>query len=500
MFDHLESLLDCAFDVDSNPVRQLGAMAWFFYWIVIASGIYVYIFFDTGITQAYLSVEHLTNEQWYAGGIMRSFHRYASDALVLVIMLHLIREFAWDRLHGARYFTWITGVALLWLLYASGITGYWIVWDKLAQYIAIASAEWLDSLPLFGEPIARNFLTQSMLSGRFFTLFIFIHIFVPLLMLFFMWLHIQRLSLPRVNPSNSLMAGTLAALLILSLALPAESQGPAVLHEVPDRMGIDWFYLFIFPMLDHVPGITLWISLFVITFILILLPWVPRLNNDIAVVDLANCNGCGRCEQDCPYSAIMMAPRTDGLPYQFQAEVNPGLCTGCGICTGACPTATPYRRRSALVPGIQLQGRPMDKLREEVIDKLGDNQADIRILLVNCEQTARFNTVEMSGVTVITLPCVGMFPPSFMDFVLSQNLADGICIYGCVKMNCYQRLGNEWTMQRMDRQRDPFLRERVDRDRMLTIWSNGSDIRDLHNKLDQFHQRLKARLDQACQN
>jgi quinol-cytochrome oxidoreductase complex cytochrome b subunit len=102
-------------------------LGWFFYWIVIVSGIYVYVFFDTGVTQAYQSVEHMTHAQWYAGGIMRSLHRYASDALVIVMMAHLVREFAMDRYRGKRWFAWLTGIPLLWLVYGCGISGYWLV-------------------------------------------------------------------------------------------------------------------------------------------------------------------------------------------------------------------------------------------------------------------------------------------------------------------------------------------------------------------------------------
>jgi hypothetical protein len=95
--------------------------------------------------------------------------------------LHLSREFIPGRLRGLRWFAWFTGVVLLWFVFACGISGYWLVWDKLAQFVAIATAEWLDALPLFGKPIARNFLDNATLSGRFFTLMVFLHIAVPLL-------------------------------------------------------------------------------------------------------------------------------------------------------------------------------------------------------------------------------------------------------------------------------------------------------------------------------
>ncbi|MDH5345923.1 MAG: cytochrome b N-terminal domain-containing protein, partial [Gammaproteobacteria bacterium] len=243
LFDRAERLFDAAFGPRLNPLAWLGAFGWYFFWIVAGTGIYLYIFFDTGITNAYASVEYITNDQWYAAGIMRSLHRYGSDALVVVIVLHLLREFSLDRLRGRRFFAWLTGVPALFFIYICGITGYWLVWDRLAQYIAIATAEWLDTLPFFAEPIANNFLNATTLGDRFFTLMVFIHIFAPLFMLLLMWVHIQRHARGRVNPPRPLAIGTGIVLVGLSLVHPAVSQGPANLDIVPAEVGFDWFYL-----------------------------------------------------------------------------------------------------------------------------------------------------------------------------------------------------------------------------------------------------------------
>ena len=182
-FERVEAVLDRIFGAAWNPLYQLGALGFFYYWVVAVSGIYVYIFFDTGTTEAYESVEYLTVDQWYLGGVMRSLHRYASDGMILMMAVHMLREFALDRYRGARWFTWVTGTPILWLVFVAGITGYWMVWDELAQYIAIASTEWLDWLGIFGEAIARNFLSPNSLDDRFFTLLTFIHIVAPLLLL-----------------------------------------------------------------------------------------------------------------------------------------------------------------------------------------------------------------------------------------------------------------------------------------------------------------------------
>ena len=137
----LEGWFDQAFGARWNPMYYLGGLGFFYFWIVAVSGLYVYAFFDTGLTEAYTSVEEMTHSQWYLGGVMRSLHRYASDALVIMMALHMTREFAFDHYRGPRFFSWITGVPMVWLVIAAGVTGHWLVWDTLAQYVAIVSAE-----------------------------------------------------------------------------------------------------------------------------------------------------------------------------------------------------------------------------------------------------------------------------------------------------------------------------------------------------------------------
>ncbi|MCB1380363.1 MAG: cytochrome b N-terminal domain-containing protein [Alphaproteobacteria bacterium] len=492
LFDSLERALSGVFPPAWNPLLNLGALGFFFYWIITVSGIYVYIFFDTGITQAYGSVEYMTNDQWYAAGVMRSLHRYASDGLIVVMLVHILREFALDHARGVRWFSWMTGVPVLIMVYAAGISGYWLVWDKLAQYVAIVSTEWLDMLPFFGQPIARNFLSPDALESRFFTLMIFMHIAVPLIALFVLWLHLQRVSKPRINPPLGLVIGTGLSLLVLSFIYPATSQGPANLAEVPGRIGLDWFYLPAYPLIDTLPGQVTWSAALAFLVIMVGIPWMPPLKRmKPATVNLDNCNGCSRCAEDCPYTAITMQQRSDGLPFEGEAVVDPSLCVSCGICAGSCPTSTPFRRMSDLVPGIDLPDRSIAAIRAEV-DREGQRLTGPgRIMVFGCINGARLEGLQTDSRGVISINCTGHLPPAFIDYILSRNLADGVVVAGCAENACYNRLGGTWTAQRIARVRDPQLRSRVPRERLRTIWAGRNGLSHLVNDLEGFAETLR---------
>ncbi len=296
-FNQIERPLNRLLGSSYNPFFYLGALGFYFLWVVFISGVYVYIFFDTSIPGAFESVERLTHQQQYFGGIMRSFHRYASDGLVVVMVLHMAREWAMGRLRLARWFTWVTGVPVFWLIIIAGISGYWLVWDELAQYISVVTAEWLDALPLAGSAIARNFLSSDNLSSRFFSLLIFVHIFVPLFLLLVLWIHLQRINKPKINPPLVMTTGVSLALLILSLYKPALSHPIANLDTITSTINLDWFYLGLYPLFDGLKGGAVWAISGLGTLVLVLAPFLPPGKKEKpAEVFLDHCNGCQRCQ------------------------------------------------------------------------------------------------------------------------------------------------------------------------------------------------------------
>ncbi len=276
LFMRVEALFNAVFGDRLNPLYHLGAITFFLFWVVCGSGLYLYAFFETSVADAYASVEALTRRQWFAGGILRSLHRYASDAMVITMLLHLLRHFAFDHFRGFRWFSWVSGVALVWGVYVSGINGYMLPWDRLAQFVITASFEWLDWLPGFGGSLSRNFIYAHSVNDRFFSLLAFMHIGLPLVVLLLMFIHVQRVPKASTNPPRAIMASLLSTLLVLSLLRPALSQGAAAdLSVAVLNLNLDWFLLALFPLFYVLPLAQVWALVATGTALLIALPWLP---------------------------------------------------------------------------------------------------------------------------------------------------------------------------------------------------------------------------------
>jgi len=404
--------------------------------MLAASGITLYIRFDTSVAGAYDSIGEL---EWWFGGVLRSLHRYAADAFVVVVALHLVRELLAGRFRGFRAFSWISGVPLVWLMYASGIVGTWLVWDARAQFSAQATAEWMLALPIGAEPMARNFLGAEQISDRLFSLFVFLHIGLPLALLAGMWVHVLRLGRPATVAPRALALGMLGMLLALALLHPVASGArwdPAV---VPQALQTDWFVLFLHPLMYATSPAFLWLAVGGATAALIALPYLARRPAAPAArVDPANCNGCGRCVADCPYEAVILVGK--------RARVFDERCAACGICAGACPSATPFRSVAELASGIDLPDLTVDDLRRRMQGALPAGE-----VLFSCEGA------RAGG---IVLRCLAMLPPSFVEYALRHG-ARRVRAVGCRDGECAWRIGLELAAERFAGTREPHLRPNV---------------------------------------
>ena len=143
-------------------------------------------------------------------------------------------------------------------------------------------------------------------------------------------------------------------------------------------------------------------------------------------------------------------------------------------------SSTPFRRLAELTSGIELPDLSIRDLREQVVATAGEQRGQVKVLTLGCEHSA----AAANPAGTVLLPCVAMAPPSLIDFILTKGLADGVVVAGCSESACYHRLGVEWTRQRFAGERNPYLRDRVPRERLRRMPHHSRRGRRVRARID----------------
>ena len=461
-----------------NPFHYLGAIGIYFLWVILITGLYLLLFYSITADGAYDSIEHLTRDQWYLGGVMRSMHRYASDGLVIVFVLHALRHFALQRHANWRWIAWVTGVIAAWIVWAGGIFGYWLVWDTKAQLIALLSSEMIDAVPLLGPSLGINFARPENLADNFFYIVLFVHFCSIAAIALLLLLHVARITRAVITPPRAMLYVLTFVLLVFSLIKPALSTGKADLSVLPGPVELDWFYLFIYPALKAMPAPSapmLWAFLAATTLIIAAVPWIvrPKRYPPAEVIKPA-CTGCELCYHDCPYMAIRMEQLPGPIPGLI-ARVLPQRCASCGICTGSCDfdaIAPPNLSAEDLKKSVRalctelkewtiIKGITGVKGIKEVKGAIAPAEAPVTVLALLCTHGAPLSEPggglgAFAGVRVLRVPCIGMVHPSLPALALTHGVS-GVFIAGCAPGDCAFRFGNTWFEERLRGRRMPQL-------------------------------------------
>ncbi len=318
---------------DFNPLYHLGTLTIFMLIVLIATGVYLTVIYRPGMDVAYATIDKI-DSNWF-GSLMRSVHRYASDAMILLTILHLIKMFVADRFWGQRWLAWTSGWIMLAMIWLVGTMGYWLIWDERAQWMTEYMMQTLAGTS------GLTYVATDIASRTFsnFVIILFLHVFFPIIGFLGIYIHGLRLSRARWWSPRWVSIQALAGLIVLSLIKPVQSFAPADLSTLVKSVPTDTLFLGLLPMIDVMGNVIFWGLMVLVCGSLFLLPWLASGRDDgPALVTDPKCTGCVLCYAECPYDAIRMAPRTDDSGYQKLAIINTVQCTACGICVGACPT------------------------------------------------------------------------------------------------------------------------------------------------------------------
>lgn len=433
LFQKIASPLGKLYSTGLNPLYHLGSIAILLFVIACVSGIYIFIFYNINPRHAWDSVEAMSANIF--NGWMRTIHRYSSDLLVIFILMHLVHTLVTAKFK--RLVSWISGVISFLVVVIIGVTGFILVWDQKAKLTGYLTARLFSTLPIFDPSIAGAFLMNDIDTvGGFFKVALFGHIAFSLITVIAIWIHVLRISKPRILPPKKLILYCVIALGIISVLFPVKSDPPAQASNLPVHTTFDWYYYFGYYLMKLFSVNQNWMIMIGSGLLLCTVPYIIKRKNRAPVfIDLNKCDACNLCSYDCPYEAIDMLTR-DG---KRKAILSPDKCVGCGICIGSCDE------------------HAISHPQFPVIDLAPRQKADLT--LYSCSY---FPVPELPGSLNIVhykVPCVGSVMPRDVQQILENN-SQKVVLLSCE--DCYYRLGKTWAISRFLRKRAPTFSKKYD--------------------------------------
>ncbi len=331
-----------------------------------------------------------------------------------------------------------------------------------------------------GWALGARFLLDNLLSDAAgagwapIMLVLIVHVGLSVAVGAFFVIHIRRLSRPKLAPPRFWIALVAGIVVLASILAPVGMLAKASPLRLPGPVDIDLFYLFYLPAALRWPALPFWGGVALLGILATIIPWLLiRKPLPPIRIDAARCTGCTLCAADCPYRAIVMAPREDDSGRKLIAVVNPKLCVSCGVCIGSCSFMA-----------MTLGDRPAEPLWDETAARVaegyrGASGQPVKVVFT-CERHAaqgargyvgsrpsRFpETSKVSGaddlrLVVIPVTCIAMAHPDLAAKALAAGAAE-VQFVGCPPEDCANREGNVFLQQRLERKRLPRAGHELD--------------------------------------
>lgn len=467
LYDPLDRAFDRLYGSFFNPLYHTGPIMVWLLLIVIATGVYLLLFYRVGTP--YESVVRIQAQVW-SGRWLRAFHRYASDLAVVFVALHALRMMAEGRTWGPRVLAWVSGLALLGMLFLCGWTGYVLVWDSHGRVLGAIGARLLDSLHIMAVPIGRIFNGATTTPASFFFLNLFVHMSVPLVMAAAIWIHTLRLARGKWIPAPDLRWAFVLLGAVIAALIPARLDPAADAMRLGDRATYDLFYTLWVPLSAGSVPLVAWAVPALMSLVAIVVPafWRPRRDRhpEPSVVNPLACSACEQCVTDCPFEAISMVADTTGRGPDRKAFVDPARCVSCGACAASCDSLAigpPSRGGHAQLHALRaLPAAPSEGF---VLASCSSNDLAARLMAALRARGHRVSAVHVD--------CAGTLHARTVAGLLAH--ARGVCVLACPPARCLAREGSELAIDRFLHGREPHLRQPLDASRVFVLTATSAE-------------------------
>ena len=146
--------------------------------IQIVTGLFLAMHYTARVDLAFSRVAHICRDVNY-GWLLRAVHANGASFFFICIYFHIGRGMYYGSFH---YFeTWMTGIALLFLVMAAAFLGYVLPWGQMSFWGATVITNLVSAVPYIGNDVVQwlwgGFAVDNPTLTRFFTF----HFLIPFL-------------------------------------------------------------------------------------------------------------------------------------------------------------------------------------------------------------------------------------------------------------------------------------------------------------------------------
>ena len=255
-----------------SPLGFLGMLTFVIFIILGITGALLMLWYEPILDRAWHSVENINDTIPY-GFHIRNIHYHASNAMVMMALLHMYYQYFSGRYKIRNEILWVTGIILGVLTILEAFTGYDIIFSERAELAISIAASLTNSIPVLGPQMREAFFGAGF--HDFVLRFYAFHVFLlPIAMLGLMVVHFPRFlvfDVPMVMAISGAIMLT-GGVFPVGLGLPFEPEVPPGL-TVPEWY-LTGLYAFLRTMYDKFITGVAWPGLFI--FALLIVPFIDK--------------------------------------------------------------------------------------------------------------------------------------------------------------------------------------------------------------------------------
>lgn len=258
-----------------------GSTLVFVFSMQVITGLLLMTAYSPSATTAWSSVWYIQT-QMTLGWFIRGLHHIGSQAMVVLIPIHVLQVVIARAYREPREVNWWTGLALMGVVLALSLTGYLLPWDQKGYWATKVATNIMGLTPIIGQSLQKIVIGGDDYGHATLTRFFTLHVMIlPGTLMLLLIAHVALLRRHGVSVSpkhvadragnfwpdqafRDTVAAAIVFIVILSIVLiehygadfvPLDAPADPTASDYPARP--EWYFLFLFQMLKLFEGPTL---------------------------------------------------------------------------------------------------------------------------------------------------------------------------------------------------------------------------------------------------